>query len=454
MSFIDTLKGLVNKMLGRQEVTSSFKGISSSLISSNLYTAMQAWDKLYKNDTLAPVIANDLATMTCVDMQYSVSEDTDLGKNIKKVIDNINFTSKLELFLGYGGGIIKPSGKGYNLDFVPANMYIPISENEDGDLVDVIFIEDYIKDGKTYTKLERQYFDDYGFYIIDRKTYVSTVGGQLGYETNIANTIWAGSEPQIIIKGIDKPLFIEYKTPIVPNCDPTSHRGASVFSRAVDEIVELADIYNQFKIELKNSQAVLFVDEQSLMKPSQNGGRAQTVNPLPNLVKGIRFGNNSTNCVEKWAPEIRVGAYKDSIELALNLICTKIGVSPTFYNFDKTTGTITATQVASDDRKTITYIANLQNSFKNALDRVIPMMIRYISIFEEEVNADTVVEYSFSFKDLFVNDEVDMENDYKLVQAGFIPRWKYLVNWYGCNEEEAKRLVDEANSEHTTNNNS
>ena len=47
-----------------------------------------------------------------------------------------------------------------------------------------------------------------------------------------------------------------------------------------------------------------------------------------------------------------------------------------------------------------------------------------------------------------------MAQDYKLVEGGFLPKWKYLVNWCGYNEEEAKRLVDEANNEHTTNNNS
>ena len=60
---------------------------------------------------------------------------------------------------------------------------------------------------------------------------------------------------------------------------------------------------------------------------------------------------------------------------------------------------------------------------------------------EEEVNT------SYYMRDLGVNVSEDRDRAYQLAQNGFIPKWKYLVDYEGYSEEEAKEMVRLAKKE-------
>ncbi len=56
-------------------------------------------------------------------------------------------------------------------------------------------------------------------------------------------------------------------------------------------------------------------------------------------------------------------------------------------------------------------------------------------------------ETSFYFKDITSNFEEDRKRNIELVKCNILPKWKYLVEFEGYTEEEAKEMVKEANDD-------
>lgn len=59
---------------------------------------------------------------------------------------------------------------------------------------------------------------------------------------------------------------------------------------------------------------------------------------------------------------------------------------------------------------------------------------------DEKVNDEDI----FYFKDLMTTFEQDRVRNLSLANAGYIPKWKYLMKYEGYSEEEAKAAVLEA----------
>ena len=73
MGFIDMLKGAINRMLGRQEVTKPFNVTAN--VDAKMQTALIIWDKLFTESTtnIASIIASEAARLATIDMQINIA---------------------------------------------------------------------------------------------------------------------------------------------------------------------------------------------------------------------------------------------------------------------------------------------------------------------------------------------------------------------------------------------
>jgi A118 family predicted phage portal protein len=445
MGFINFVKGVFNKMFNRQEITRPF-GISTDM-SAEMTSALQVWDKLYRTSPtcIASVIASEAARLATIDMNVTVT-GSEKADYIQSILDENHdkFRSKLELGCAYGGLVLKPNEEG--IDFVPAPRYIPISFDGNGNITAIIFMDIYKTKTEVYTRLEYHHFDEEGNYNIQNKAFRSSSDVSLGSEVSLSSVEkWKNIEKNVTISGVARPLFGYFRMPTANNVDIDSPLGVSIFSKAVDTCEDFDMWYSKWKREGKLSDKILFVDEQAMMHPGQTGrDKAVPINPLPELIKGLRFGNNANKCVEEWSPTIRVDEYRQALQTQLDLIAVQCGFSSGYFSFDSRTGAVTATQVESEDQRTFSTCTDIQQNYAKALKDLVYALDVMSSLYDR--TPEGKYDISIYTKDLFVNTSEDRDRAYQLSQNGYIPKWKYLVDYEGYSEEEAKSLVAEAES--------
>lgn len=438
-------------MLGRQEVTKPFNVTAN--VDAKMQSALIVWDKLFTESTtnLASIIASEAARLATIDMQITVAGG-ERAEAIQNILDlnKDRLRSKLELGCAYGGLILKPSIGG--IDFIPATRYIPTSFDSNGNIDGVIFIDQFTKNNKYYTRLEYHRFETINnerVYIITNKAFKSDNKATLGFEISLDKVDkWANLVPEVPVTGINKPLFGYFRMPNANNVDIDSPLGVSIFSKAVESIKDFDMWYSKWRREGKLSDKYLFVDEQAMLKPGATGANKAVVNnPLPELIKGLRFGNNANKCIEEFNPEIRVEDFKIALQTQLDIISVQCGFSSGYFSFDTKSGVVTATQIQSEDQRTNSTCTDIQQNYKLAVEGLIYAMEIMQSLYE--LTPDEDVDISFYLRDLYVNADEDRKRAFELSEKKYIPKWKYLVDYEGYSEEDAKKLVAEAEGTNT-----
>ena len=57
-----------------------------------------------------------------------------------------------------------------------------------------------------------------------------------------------------------------------------------------------------------------------MLKPGATGANKAVVsNPMPELIKGLKFGNQASKCIEEFSPDIRVEQYKLALQTQLDI---------------------------------------------------------------------------------------------------------------------------------------
>lgn len=440
-------------MLGRQEVTKPFNVTAN--VDAKMQTALIVWDKLFTESTtnIASIIASEAARLATIDMQITIAG----GKRAEAIqyildLNRDRLRSKLELGCAYGGMILKPSIGG--IDFIPATRYIPTSFDSNGNIDGVIFIDQFTKNNKYYTRLEYHRFETINnerVYIITNKAFKSDNKATLGFEISLDKVDkWSNLVAEVPVTGIERPLFGYFRMPNANNVDIDSPLGVSIYSKSVESINDFDMWYSKWKREGKLSDKYLFVDEQSMMKPGATGANKAVVNnPIPELIKGLRFGNNANKCIEEFTPEIRVEDFKLALQTQLDLISVQCGFSAGYFSFDSKSGVVTATQIQSEDQRTNSTCTDIQQNYKLAIEGLIYAMEIMQSLYE--LTPDEDLDISFYIRDLYVNADEDRKRAFDLAEKKYIPKWKYLVDYEGYSEEEAKKLVAEAEGVKTDN---
>ena len=101
------------------------------------------------------------------------------------------------------------------------------------------------------------------------------------------------------------------------------------------------------------------------------------------------------------------------------------------------------------DQRTLSTCTDIQLNFKQAIEGLVYALDVYLTLYNTV--ADDAFDVSYYMRDLFVNVSEDRTRAFQLAQSGYIPKWKYLVDYEGYSEEEAKRMVEEASDGETVN---
>jgi Phage portal protein, SPP1 Gp6-like. len=237
----------------------------------------------------------------------------------------------LEKGMAMGGMIIKPyitSDTPY-FDFVMQGDFLPLEFDDDGNITDIIFVDQFISNGNQYTKLERQIFKDSQVTIINKAFMAHAVQEnddddvqQLGVEIPLSKVPrWSTiTEEPVVIENVNKPLYGYYKVPIANNVDMNSPLGISVFSPAL-KLIERADTqFSRLDWEYNGGQIAIDVDA-SAVNPTDGGyyGSAIQMDSVTSrLYRRLDLGQEDT--YKAFAPQLRDTSYDAGLNSYLHRI--------------------------------------------------------------------------------------------------------------------------------------
>lgn len=404
-----------------------------------------------KTVNFAKSVCSEVAKLTTLAIGIQI-EGSARAKWIQEQIDQSYFLLRnwVEYGCAYGTVFIKPNGESLDI-FTPEDVLLIDYDNRG---IKGIVFKDAYTEGKTYyTRLEYHRFierkDEAGNiihpYMISNRAYSSKSSKNLGDPIPLKRTKWAdlAEETGEILKSngesLDGPMFGVFRTPQANNINISVPLGLPIFAEAIEELKDLDVAYSRNAGEIFDSEKIVLLDDQLLdFNPSQ---MQQSNQKLPHYVKNV-FSKGTETFYQEINPNLNTDIRLNGINSLLSQMGYKIGFSNGYFVFNEQTGMVTATQVESDDRRTIQLIKDVRDKLESCLNE----LIYAISVYADLYNLAPVGEYEvvYDFGDITYNREEDRLRWWQYVVQGKVPAWRYFVKFEGMTEEDAKEMIEEA----------
>lgn len=480
---IELIKDALRHMLAYKDVAETID-IDTVTISEKMQNSIELWENIYIDESpwlsdddgiyslnLGKSICQELARSVMSELDSSITdpnapdlpeteiEDTEIDlsnranflndcykKNLMKCFDD-----KLEMGMATGGMIIKPyvsSGRIY-FDFCYQGEFYPITFDDDGNITDIAFLDEFISGDFKYSKIERQTFSN-NTIVVENKAYKtkikkadedSDIPQELGNEIDLKLVDkWAYITPQVTIQNVDRPLYGYYKVPLANNVDKNSPLGISVFAPA-RKMIERADKqFSRLDWEYEGGQMAIDIDESALhVSEGYFGTQLEQDQTRNRLYRKVDLGQDDT--YEAFAPNLRDGNYLSGLTKYLTKIEDLVGLARgTLSEIDVEARTATEIKILKQ-RQYVTV-----SKHQSELQRTFEDVVYAMNTLAELYNLSTSGEYNLNldWKDSILTDtDTELGQKINLKNAGILMDWEVRAWYTGEDEETAKAIIME-----------
>lgn len=423
----------------------------------NIYKGKPYWldsEDDIKTINFAKTICSETARLTTLAISIMVDGSARakwLQENIDK--EYFNIRNWVEYAGSFGTIVLKPNGKGIDL-FIPGDNCI-VTEQSDGEITGIVFAyteENDAKRNSWFTRLEYHRFVEGGLYAITNRCYEGSKAYGTDKAIGIDRTPWSELLEDVAIStdsgGIRGYLFGVMKMPHANNVDIGSALSLPLISEVIEELKDLDIAYSRNATEIVDSRRTVLLDSDALMPSGSKISNTafgleqrRKDMKLPKYVKNV-FGSGDGSLYHEINPELRTEERLKGINALVSQIGFKVGYSSGYFVFNEKTGMVTATQVESDDRRTIEFIKDVRDKLECCMDDLIYAMNVFADLYDLAPVGTYDVTYSFG--DITYNFDEDKKTWYSYVVQGKIRFWRYLVKFEGFTEKEAKAIEAEA----------
>lgn len=425
----------------------------------DMYRGIPSWvsaEDNIKTINFAKAVCSETARLATLGIKIQIGGGA-RGTWLQEQIDKVYFNLRhwVEYGCAYGTIIIKPNGSGFDV-FTPFDFMITESDSN-GNITGIVFKDSYADNDRYYTRLEYHRFEGAASegaspYYISNKAYVSRHADALGDPIALSQTRWANlmDETPPIMKSdggqLDGPMFGVFRTPEANNVDMSSPLGIPMFLDAEEEMQDLDVAYSRNSEEIYDSHRIVLADDRLMYESGtpidrlKRGVKAASVK-IARFVKNV-FGSGPQEFYQEINPQLNTETRITGINNFLSFIGFKCGFSNGYFVFDEKTGMVTATQVESDDRRTIQTIKDFRDKLEDCLNGAIYAMSVYADLYSFAPVGSYEVVYDFG--DITYNREEDRARWWQYVVQGKVPAWQYFVKFEGMTEEDARAMVEEA----------
>lgn len=461
MNFFQRVKGwiamnLFNWVKDEFDISPVSSGTLSEFISNcvEIYKGNPYWlnvDDHIKTVNFAKTICSETAQLTMLDTEITITGSARadwLQEQINAIMPRLRHY--VEYGCAYGAIILKATDNGVDI-VLPGNFEVC---GIDGDVItDIVFCDEQYSptEDKWYTRLERHTMHDNMVYTIENRCFAAKTRDAKGKAVDIAATPWAGMMEFAELNNIEHPLFAIFRTPAANDIDERSPLGLPVFASAVEELHDLDVAYSRNAKEILDSKRTILLDSDRLLPAAGKlgrDGRARAIEAagLPDMVRLVE-GTGSDDIYHEINPTLNTEMRMTGINALLSQIGFKCGFSNGYFVFNEKTGMVTATQVESDDRRTIQLIKDVRAQLQTCIDSLVYALDKYADLFRFAPLG--AYEVAYDFADITANLEEDRARCYSWVMAGKYPFWMYLVKYEGYTEDEARQIEQETQATNT-----
>lgn len=455
MGIIKTIKGWIS-MIFKSKVKEEFdvESIVSAAVErkikecADIYKGNPSWldeEAHIKTVNFAKSICSETARLATLGIKVQIGGSA-RADYLQGIVDKyyFNFREWVEFACAYGTIVLKPDTEG--IDCVLPGDFI-ITDSKDGKITGIVFIDRKTEGKKYFTRLEYHRFIG-DVYWITNKCFVGDSKNDLNKAIDIKKTPWYELLEEVGIEKMESPLYGVLKMPHANNIDPMSPMSLAIFNDAVEELMDLDIAYSRNSKEIYDSSRMVLLDSDRLVssgtKVSMTAAGFDNVRKdmkLPDYVKNV-YGDGINSFYQEINPSLNTETRLTGINALLSQIGFKCGFSNGYFVFNEKTGMVTATQVESDDRRTIQLIKDVRDKLEDCLNG----LIYAVNVFADLYGLSPVGVYEivYDFGDITYNREEDRARWYGYAASNRIPFWYYLVKFEGMTEEDAKALVEEA----------
>ncbi len=339
----------------------------------------------------------------------------------------------------WGTVILKPNGQG--VEALTPEQFVAVDVRDD-EIVGAVFVSRAYEaeTERWYTRLEYHRFTDGGVYEIGNRCFVGHSRQDMSRAVPIEATPWAGLARDVAVQGLERPLFAVLRMPGVNNVDGGA-LGTPVFADALEELKDLDVAYSRMTGEIYDSARIALIDDRLLDVPgSRTGFGGSDSVKLPRQARKVS-GFGPDEYYQEIDPQINTTERLVGVNALLGQIGFKCGFSNGYFVFNERAGLVTATQVESDDRRTIQRVKDVRDKLESAMNGLLYALDKWADLYD--VTPVGQWEAVCDFGDITYSREEDRNRYWGYVREGVFPAWAYLVNFEGYTEDEAKMLVGE-----------
>lgn len=483
---VELIKEALRHFVSYDTVLDTVTSPSAFVVSQEMENAIDLWKNMYRDEApwlddsqgvyslgIPKQVCQSLAMQVLAEMDASVVTPGDCTECDDEAVDGVkedntmagvlNALAKRSLFpklpdvvekgMALGGVVVKPyyTGQAIFYDFSYQGEFVPISFDDDGNIIDIAFLDQFTEDNKIFTKVERQTFDAVAKTVtVQNKAFVakdtqeiSEGRGeryQLGTEIPLKSIPrWAGiSDEPVVIKSA-KPLYGYYKVPLANNVDFDSPMGISVFSPAIS-LIKRADMqFSRLDWEFEGGQMAIDIDRNAI-SPEQGyyNERINLDSLKDRLYRRLDLGMDDTYNV--FAPNLRDVSYINGLNRYLSKIEDAIGIARGTLNDDMPVDARTATEVRILKQRTYTTIVTNQAALQKALEDAVYAASVYAKLYKVAKSGDYSL--NIEWKDSVLSDtQEELNQRIQLKNAGVLSDVELRMWYTGEDEKTAESAI-------------
>lgn len=485
---IEWLKEALKKMVGYKSVSDTINDVQIYSISEDMRNAINTWKDVYKDEApwldeetgiyslgLGKEICQSLQQQVLSEMKSTISEpgksiptdDSTAEENINTRATFLNsqyqrrllakLPAKLEQGMAVGGFIIKPYVVNSQIyfDFCRQGDFVPIVFDDDDNITDIAFFDQFTSGEYRYTKIERQTFDiSTKKVVIENKAFKAKIKSvedeesqddDLGIEISLAAiNKWANiSEEPVIIENVEKPLFGFYRVPLANNIDLDSPLGISIFSPAIKLIHRADEQFSRLDWEYDGGQMAIDVDADAVhFSQGYYGSVPQMDKVRDRLYRTLDLGNDDT--YKAFTPSLRDTSYLSGLNRYLMRVEDLVGLSRGALS-EVESEARTATEMKILKQRAYITIRRNQEALEQALNDAVYAMDVLTTLYE--LAPDGIYTTTTDWNDSILTDaDTELTQKLQLLDANILGKAEVRAWYTGEDEETAEQKIEDIES--------
>lgn len=356
------------------------------------------------------------------------------------------FVMSLEgLTVQAGKAVASPEGQ-LCMDYLPAECILPITIRH-GQVIDVAFASEVTMDGKSCIYLQVHRRTKAGYQITNEYfTSESEEAEEAAYKPAPLPEGMLSS----FSTGSSVPWFSLFRPNVLKNRPGGPGLGMAVFAEAIDA-AKMCDLaFDNYNRDILLGGKKVFYNRSLLKSWVDKDGRQHFASP--DSVRQQLFVHTPGSDPDEepdwheYNPDLRVEANSRAVQDALDYFSFKTGLGTHHYQF--CSGAVkTATEYTGDRQDMVQHANRHQIEIEAALLQILRALLwAGKTLLGAPIDPDTPL--AINFDDSYITDTgTRRETDRQDVRDGLWPKYRYLMEWRGLSEDDARRAVAEAAEE-------